>query len=115
MDIGTGKILTLNDVVNDFDALCGMLVEDRFENVTMWDGRKGERKISERYIQDEGLAGSLQKEEWDITAGTNFGWYVNGRQFVIVLNEVVTYNEFAIDISEVEDILDHGFLEMLGW
>ena len=57
----------------------------------------------------------MQKEEWDITAGTNFGWYVNGRQFVIVLNEVVTYNEFAIDISEVEDILDHGFLEMLGW
>lgn len=114
VDIGTGKILTINDVVNDFDALCGMLVEDRFENVTMWDGRKGERKISERYIQDEGLAGSLQKEEWDITAGTNFGWYVNGRQFVIVLNEVVTYNEFAIDISEVEDILDHGFLDMLG-
>lgn len=107
----TGKLLTLNDVVTDLEALAGMLLEEKFESITLWEGEK--TAISEYQFDREELIRGMQKEEWDVE-GTNFGWYTDGRYFVVVIYKRI-YNEFAIDISEVEDILDHGFLEMLGW
>ena len=45
---------------------------------------------------------------------TNFDWYTDGSRFVIVISKWNTNDEFAIDLSEVEDILDREFLEKLG-
>ena len=42
-------------------------------------------------------------------------WYTDGRQFVIVAVSMggMLYDEYAIDLSEVENILDSEFLEKL--
>ncbi len=113
VDITGGKLLKLKDVVTDLGVLGEMLLEDRFENVTMWDGMKGDATVGESYSRrkDE-LFVLLQAEEWDMI-GSNVSWYTDGAHFVILLDEGLTYNEFSIDISEVEDILGKGFLEKL--
>ena len=54
------------------------------------------------------------KEGWVSRDVTNFDWYTDGSRFVIVISEWNTNDEFAIDLSEVEDILDREFLEKLG-
>lgn len=114
IDIREGKLLKLKDVVIDLGVLWEMLLEDRFENVTMWDGMKGDATVGERYSRrKDDLFELLQAEEWDMI-GSNVSWYTDGAHFVILLDEGLTYNEFSIDISEVEEILDKGFLEKLG-
>ena len=49
IDIREGKLLKLKDVVTDLGILGEMLLEDRFENVTMWDGMKGDATVSGSY------------------------------------------------------------------
>ena len=113
VDITGEKLLKLKDVVTDLEILGEMLLEDRFENVTMWDGMKGDATVGESYSKrKDDLFELLQAEEWDMI-GSNVSWYTDGAHFVILLDEGLTYNEFSIDISEVEDILDKGFLEKL--
>ena len=116
VDIGSGKILVLEDVVTDFDTLCEMLIEDEFEGITLWEGVAG-NTVSQNYgytKQDVELMTKRMKEGWVSRDVTNFDWYTDGSRFVIVISEWNTNDEFAIDLSEVEDILDREFLEKLG-
>ena len=116
VDIGSGKILVLEDIVTDFDTLCEMLIEDEFEGITLWEGVAG-NTVSQNYgytKQDVELMTKRMKEGWVSRDVTNFGWYTDGSRFVIVISEWNTNDEFAIDLSEVEDILDREFLEKLG-
>ena len=64
IDIREGKLLELKDVVTDLGVLCEMLLEDRFENVTMWDGMKGHTTVGGFWGEDELLA-LQQAGEWE--------------------------------------------------
>ena len=107
MDIESGKLLKLNDIITNFDTLAELLVEDKFEGITKWEGVAG--TFSQGYGDTkEGM------EEW-LKGGKGLGWYTDGSKFVIMITtKYWSYDEFAIDLSEVEDILDSEFLEKLG-
>ena len=116
VDIEAGKVLRLKDVVTDFDTLCEMLVEDEFEGITKWEGVAG-NMVSQQYGYPKESVDWIKermKEGWVSLDATNFDWYTDGSRFVIVISKWNTYDEFAIDLSEVEDILDSEFLEKLG-
>ena len=116
VDIEAGKVLRLKDVVTDFDTLCEMLIEDGFEGITKWDGVAG-NTVSQKYGYPKQSLGWIKErmiEGWIPPDATNFDWYTDGSRFVIVISKWNTYDEFAIDLSEVEDILDSEFLEKLG-
>ena len=116
VDIEAGKVLRLKDVVTDFDTLCEMLIEDEFEGITKWDGVAG-NTVSQEYRYTKQSVGWIKErmiEGWVPPDATNFDWYTDGSRFVIVISKWNTYDEFAIDLSEVEDILDREFLEKLG-
>ena len=116
VDIEAGKVLRLKDVVTDFDTLCEMLIEDGFEGITKWDGVAG-NTVSQKYGYPKESVDWIKermKEGWVSRDGTSFDWYTDGSRFVIVISKWNTYDEFAIDLSEVEDILDSEFLEKLG-
>ena len=116
VDIGAGKILRLEDIVTDFDTLCEMLIEDEFEGITKWEGVAG-NTVSQQYRYPKESVDWIKermKEGWVSRDGTSFDWYTDGSRFVIVISKWNTYDEFAIDLSEVEDILDSEFLEKLG-
>ena len=116
VDIEEGKILRLEDIVTDFDTLCEMLIEDEFEGITKWDGVAG-NTVSQQYGYPKESVDWIKErmiEGWVSRDATNFDWYTDGSRFVIVISKWNTYDEFAIDLSEVEDILDSEFLEKLG-
>ena len=116
VDIETGKVLRLKDVVTDFDTLCEMLIEDEFEGITKWDGVAG-NTVSQKYGYPKESVDWIKermKEGWVSRDGTSFDWYTDGSRFVIVISKWNTNDEFAIELSEVEDILDREFLEKLG-
>ena len=116
MDIEEGKILRLEDIVTDFDTLCEMLIEDEFEGITKWDGVAG-NTVSQEYRYTKQSVGWIKErmiEGWVPPDVTSFDWYTDGSRFVIVISQWNTYDEFAIDLSEVEDILDREFLEKQG-
>ena len=116
VDIEAGKVLRLKDVVTDFDTLCEMLVEDEFEGITKWEGVAG-NTVSQQYRYTKQSVDWIKErmiEGWVPPDATNFDWYTDGSRFVIVISKWNTYDEFAIDLSEVEDILDSEFLEKLG-
>ena len=116
MDIEEGKILRLEDIVTDFDTLCEMLIEDEFEGITKWDGVAG-NTVSQEYRYTKQSVGWIKErmiEGWIPPDATNFDWYTDGSRFVIVISKWNTNDEFAIELSEVEDILDSEFLEKLG-
>ncbi len=48
MDIESGKLLKLNDIITNFDTLAELLVEDRFEGITKWEG------VASTFSQDYG-------------------------------------------------------------
>ena len=107
MDIESGKLLKLNDIITNFDTLAELLVEDRFEGITKWEG------VASIFSQGYGDTKDA-KEEW-LKGGNGLGWYTDGSKFVIMITtKYWSYDEFAIDLSEVEDILDREFLEKLG-
>ena len=116
VDIEEGKILRLEDIVTDFDTLCEMLIEDEFEGITKWDGVAG-NTVSQQYRYTKQSVDWIKErmiEGWVSRDVTSFDWYTDGSRFVIVISKWNTYDEFAIDLSEVEDILDREFLEKLG-
>ncbi len=107
MDIESGKLLKLNDIITNFDTLAELLVEDRFEGITKWEG------VASTFSQDYGDTKDGM-EKW-LKESKNLGWYTDGSKFVIMITtKYWSYDEFAIDLSEVEDILDSEFLEKLG-
>ena len=48
VDIESGKRLKLSDIITDFDTLAELLVEDKFEGITKWEG------VASTFSQDYG-------------------------------------------------------------
>lgn len=114
------KVLELKDVVSDMKGVCQMLMEDRFEAITLWDGVEDLEKVSttyswgeeeyaflllehlngddrdiEWYIKERKMSFS---ERWSVFWGDDVDKALTGKDFVIVTLYDSYYHEYAIDM-----------------
>lgn len=106
IDIEEEKVITLQDVVTDFTELSDMLLADKFEHITMWEGKAGGYQVSMEYKECEDKLENDLREKYQ-------EWYTDGKNFVIIIEKRADYNEYAISNESVEHILDAGFLRKL--
>lgn len=114
IDMENEVIIALNNFINDFDALSSLLLEDKFESITAWDGIKGGYKISQYY---EGkrellLEHLLTAEDFDIS-NHYIEWYTDGYNLIIVDLELGYYYEYLMDFDSLEDIVDRIFMKKI--
>ena len=133
------KVLELKDVVSDLDGLCQMLMEDRFEHITAWEGRTGDYKMSDiysygdedqSYLLLEELNGNDREIEWYIKErkmsfsdrwsafwGDEVDKALAGKDFVIVdlqfMGAGVAHNEFAIEMEQIRELLKEDFVKSM--
>lgn len=133
------KVLELKDVVSDLDGLCQMLMEDRFEHITAWEGRTGDYKMSDiysygdedrSYLLLEELNGNDREIEWYIKKrkmslldwwsifwGNDVDEALVDKDFVIVdlrfMGAGVAHNEFAIEMEQIRELLKEDFVESM--
>ena len=102
IDLEEEKVISLKDIVTDFSELRDMLIADKFENITMWEGSAEGCEVSAvaRKIRWYGLDEDLQ-------------WYTDGDNFIVIIAETLAgdYNEYSIDIESVRHILEETFLQ----
>lgn len=106
IDMEEEKVIALKDIA-DVSKLGDMLLADKFENITMWDGSIPEFEASTVIaIYEDGLDADLQERH---------SWYMDGEHFIIVLADpkYCDYLEYSIDIESVSQILDEFFLKKL--
>ena len=133
------KVLKLKDVVSDLDGLCQMLMEDRFEHITAWEGRTGDYKMSDiysygdedwSYLLLEELNGNDREIEWyikkrkmslldwwSILWGNDVDEALVDKDFVIVdlqfMGAGVAHNEFAIEMEQIRELLKEDFVKSM--
>lgn len=109
IDMEEEKILLLEDVVADYNVLYDMLMADKFENTTKWEGQAGQYKISEEYSSAERLMKELKGDDEDIE------WYIDDEYFVIViLGGCTDYNEYAISLQDARLFLQKDFIKRIS-
>lgn len=110
IDIENEKLLTLNDIVVDFDVLANSLLENQFESITEWDGMSGKGRISREYAGCEGqLVENMKATSYDYS-NHYVEWYLMNGQFVFVSLFGVDYEEYAIDIDIIRNVFSEDFL-----
>lgn len=111
IDLEEERILTLGDIITDFEVLCDRLMEDQFEDITKWEGTT-ERFSQQPYGGRKGLEEDLENylEEGNYH---RIQWYIDGDRFVFVRNWGKYYHEYAIKIDAIRDILSEEFLSLL--
>ena len=107
IDLENEKVLTLNDIVVDFDTLSELLLDDKFEGITTWEGITGGDRFSWNWIDKKDLIECMKATEFD-SANSAIEWYTDGDLFVIVYVGVI-YNEYAADIKSVRNLLSEEF------
>ena len=133
------KVLELKDVVSDLDGLCQMLMEDRFEHITAWEGRTGDYKMSDIYSYGDEDRSYLLLEElngndrdiewyikkrkmslldwWSILWGNDVDEALVDKDFVIVdlqfMGAGVAHNEFAIEMEQIRELLKEDFVKSM--
>ena len=127
------KVLELKDVVSDLNGLCQMLLDDRFEGITLWDGVGDLEKVSTTYRGDgaecdllEDLNGDDRDIEWYIKEremsfserwnafwGDDVDKALAGKDFVIVTLYDSYYHEYAIDMRQIRELLKEDFVESM--
>lgn len=109
IDMEEESILTLGNAVADYDLLYDLLMEDKFENITKWDGVAGQYKVSKEYeYKLSTLLEDLNGDDGDIE------WYIDGEYFVIIiLNGMTDYNEYAISLQNAKGFLQKKFLKRI--
>ena len=101
IDMEKEKIVTLNDVIIDFDKLSQLLLNDKFESISTWDGVKGTGMMSILYCKRESkLIEHLKQTKFDIR-DHNIEWYTDGNNLIIV-SCVRDYDEFLIGIHSLK-------------
>ena len=108
IDLEKQKVLTLSDIVTDFDTLSERLLNDQFESITTWEGITGTGRFSRDWIFDKkDLIEQMKATEFD-SANSAIEWYTDGDLFVIVYVGVI-YNEYAANIKSVKNLLNEEF------
>lgn len=109
IDMEEEKILSLEDVVADYNVLYDMLITDKFENTTKWEGQAGQYKMSEEYSSAGRLMKELKGDDEDIE------WYIDERNFVIIIFGGYTdYNEYAISLQDAKLFLQKEFFKRIS-
>lgn len=86
-----------------------MLMADKFENTTKWEGQAGQYKISGEYSSAERLMKELKGDDEDIE------WYIDDGYFVIVIFGGHTdYNEYAISLQDAGLFLQKEFFNRIS-
>ena len=126
------KVLELKDVVSDLNGLCQMLLDDRFEGITLWDGVGDLEKVSTTYRWAGAECGLLEdlngddrdiewyikeremsfSERWSAFWGDEVDKALAGKDFVIVILKD-NYNEYAIDMRQIRELLKEDFVESM--
>ena len=127
------KVLELKDVVSDLNGLCQMLLDDRFEGITLWEGVGDGEKVSTTYSWDGGESHLLEalngddreiewyikerkmsfSERWSAFWGDDVDKALAGKDFVIVICRGDYYHEYAIDMRQVRGLLKEDFVESM--
>jgi len=84
-------------------------MEDKFENITKWDGVAGQYEVSREYgFKDSTLLEDLNRDDTDIE------WYIDNEHFVIViLDGMADYNEYAISLQDAKGFLRKKFYKKI--
>lgn len=109
IDLEEEKVLTLEDVVYDYDVLNDILLTDQFEHITMWDGEIEQYTVSWLYGYNvSALMEDLRGDDEDIE------WYIDDGHFVIVLlHGISDYEEYAIRLQNTKGFLRKDFLQRI--
>lgn len=109
IDLEKEKVITLSDIIIDFDTLSERLLDDQFESITTWDGITGTGQISREWRSDESrLIEYLKATEFDIRCHY-IEWYMGETSFVIVSLKWGDYNEYSTNIEYMKDLLSEEF------
>lgn len=109
IDLEKQKVLTLSDIVTDFDALSERLLDDQFESITTWEGITGTGQISRKWeFQESELIEYLKATEFDYERHY-IEWYIGDTSFVIVSLKWGGYNEYSTNIESVKNLLNEEF------
>lgn len=108
IDLENAEVIALTDIVTNMEELCAMLLEDQFENISIWDGAPSTTRISWQYTDAEELLEALRgTHEYKVIE-----WYTGGSNLVIVTTEYC-YEEYSIDIDFCPGLVDEDFREKL--
>lgn len=113
LDIKNEKILTLSDIIIDFNGLKKLLIEDQFESLTKWEG------IQFKFSQIFGTEISFLRyfDEWNDgeykDSSKNMEWYTDGKNFIVIMKDYRYYYEYSIDMDSIKSILSKEFLDLL--
>ncbi len=107
INLETMEVITLSDIITDFDELHSLLLQDHFDNITVWEGKTGANTIIREY-------GGLL-EEWLLEALKSISeenscieWYTDGENIVIV-SVLSDYNEYSASIDSLQELIKEEF------
>lgn len=108
IDLEKEKVLTLSDIIIDFDTLSELLLDDQFESISTWEGITGLYQFSWDWgLGEETLIEYMKATEFDI-ARHGIEWYTDGDKFVIVCVGVIFY-EYAENMETIKNLLSDEF------
>ena len=104
IDMEEEKVIALKGIITDFSELSDMLLADKFESITRWEGMDGIE--FSRIYEDKGL---VEQDLMD----TERQWYTDGDCLIIIFEKFNDYDEYSIDIESVSRTLDETLLRKL--
>lgn len=115
IDLQAEEVIKLSNVVTDMEQLYSWLLEDRFQNITLWDGTAGSDLISEEY---KGERRNLLMDALTETSNEHpfVEWYTDGMNLVIMSKSPYganEYSEYAESLESIEEVISQEFLNKL--
>lgn len=109
IDLEKEKVITLSDIIMDFDTLSELLLDDQFESISTWEGITGLYQFSWDwgFLGKETLIEYMKATEFNI-ARHGIEWYTDGDKFVIVCVGGI-FNEYAENIESIKNLLSYEF------
>lgn len=111
IDLENAEVIKLTDIIIDLEELSTMLLDDQFENISIWDGVPSTTTISSEYGGVE-----AQKELLEALSGSHeyrvIEWYIGGSNLVIMTVDNY-YEEYSKDLDSCLGLVDENFREKL--
>ena len=112
IDLEKEEVISIHEFIEDLETLSEMLLNDKFEHITLWDGQAGNWWMSFEYENhEEELLENMMNTEFNYDHYVD--WYITGEQFVFVSQKTLYYNEYAIDIGRVKKLICEEYTEKL--
>lgn len=111
IDLKAIKTVSLEDIITDMNALCTLLLEDKFENISRWENLPSDYTISREYTGQGAF-----DELLDALYGRQYRrmeWYIEDSDLIFVSVRNTSYEEYSADINTLQGLINEKFLEML--